>query len=431
VTPALLLGLLLAAGSSDLDAAPPPLPSPLTLARAEEIFLERGLDVLLAEAAVAGAEGDLRSAGAHPNPSIGGSLLYGFQKRDSNPPTPESWGFSAGITDTALMDLIVGKHSLRVDTAGRALAAAKQSLEDTRRNGLFLLRQAFTAGLVAERNVDLAREVLATYQEALRLSQIRYDKGDINGADLARIKTAKLGAEQALAGARRNRDVALTGLAFLFGVRGAPATFVLTGTLDFTVLPALASATPASLLALALENRADLRQAQAVRAQRESALSQAYRAVVPDVALSASYTIQTGPQGFVATPPTLQVGASLPVPLFYQQQGEIRRAGAELRAAEISEQRVRAQILSDVVNGWSAYETAKEQVERMRGELMEQATIARDLGALQYGKGAASLLEFLDVERTYIATNLEYRLELGAYWDAVYQLEQATGASFR
>ena len=48
-----------------------------------------------------------------------------------------------------------------------------------------------------------------------------------------------------------------------------------------------------------------------------------------------------------------------------------------------------------------------------------------------YRKGAASLLDFLDAERTYIATNLEYRQDLAAYWDAVYQLEQATAVKLR
>ena len=44
-----------------------------------------------------------------------------------------------------------------------------------------------------------------------------------------------------------------------------------------------------------------------------------------------------------------------------------------------------------------------------------------------YRKGAASLLEFLDAERTYIATNLEYLTDLTQYWTALFQLEQAVG----
>jgi cobalt-zinc-cadmium efflux system outer membrane protein len=46
---------------------------------------------------------------------------------------------------------------------------------------------------------------------------------------------------------------------------------------------------------------------------------------------------------------------------------------------------------------------------------------------IQYQKGAASLLEYLDAQRTYIAVNLESLQDLAGYWTAVFKLEQALG----
>ena len=46
-------------------------------------------------------------------------------------------------------------------------------------------------------------------------------------------------------------------------------------------------------------------------------------------------------------------------------------------------------------------------------------------------KGAATLMDFLDAERTYIATNVEYFQDLTAYWTAIFQLEQAVGVELR
>ena len=51
----------------------------------------------------------------------------------------------------------------------------------------------------------------------------------------------------------------------------------------------------------------------------------------------------------------------------------------------------------------------------------------RDLVEVQYQKGAASLLEYLDAERTYIGTMVEYLNDLASYWVSVFQLEQAVG----
>ena len=51
--------------------------------------------------------------------------------------------------------------------------------------------------------------------------------------------------------------------------------------------------------------------------------------------------------------------------------------------------------------------------------------------SLQYQKGAASLLEYLDANRTFIATMVEYLQDLTNYWTAVYQLEAAIGMELR
>ena len=40
-------------------------------------------------------------------------------------------------------------------------------------------------------------------------------------------------------------------------------------------------------------------------------------------------------------------------------------------------------------------------------------------------------MDFLDAQRTYIATNVEYLQDLTNYWTAVFQLEQAVGMELR
>ena len=40
-------------------------------------------------------------------------------------------------------------------------------------------------------------------------------------------------------------------------------------------------------------------------------------------------------------------------------------------------------------------------------------------------------MDFLDAQRTYIATNREYLQDLSGYWTAIYQLEQAIGTELQ
>jgi cobalt-zinc-cadmium efflux system outer membrane protein len=67
----------------------------------------------------------------------------------------------------------------------------------------------------------------------------------------------------------------------------------------------------------------------------------------------------------------------------------------------------------------------------MQRQMLERAKTARDLVQIQYEKGASSLLELLEAERTYIATHAEYVQDLSIYWTAVAQLEQAVGKELR
>jgi len=425
-----LLSLLLCASSA--SEAPEPgeaeVPNPLSLAQAEEIFLAHGLDLLIAEAAVAGAEGDRQSAGALPNPVVNGGVLYSFPLATTvQGSAPGVLGWTVGLSDSALIEnLVAGKVSLRIEGAAKALAAARLSRADLARGELLQLRQAYFTALQAVQNVTLAEDVHQSFLKTRTLNQIRFDKGDISQVDLSRIIVGELESEQALAQAHNAFEQARATLAFLLGVRDQVARFELSGSLDFRRIATLDQSTPASLLALAVDHRPDLQAAAAVREQRQAILSQARRQQVPDISLQASYTSQWANEN-VITPPTIQIGLSSPLPVFYQQQGEIRRAVADLTAAGRQEAKAKAQVVLDVAQAHAAYRSATELVERMEGQLLAQAKLARDLSQLMYQKGAASLLEYLDAQRTYIAINLEYHQDLAAYWTAVYQLEAATG----
>jgi len=58
---------------------------------------------------------------------------------------------------------------------------------------------------------------------------------------------------------------------------------------------------------------------------------------------------------------------------------------------------------------------------------VEQATKSRDISEYAYKRGAASLLDYLDAERTYRANQLAYRQALASYMTTLEQTRQAVG----
>jgi cobalt-zinc-cadmium efflux system outer membrane protein len=85
-------------------------------------------------------------------------------------------------------------------------------------------------------------------------------------------------------------------------------------------------------------------------------------------------------------------------------------------------------VLSDVANAYEALKSNDEIVQLYTSGYLKQAQDSRDISQYAYGRGAASLLDFLDAERSYRSTQLAYRQALAAYMIALEQLKEAVGA---
>jgi cobalt-zinc-cadmium efflux system outer membrane protein len=188
------------------------------------------------------------------------------------------------------------------------------------------------------------------------------------------------------------------------------------------------------LLHDAITTRPDLKGIALQRERSAAALRLAKRVRIPDLALQVGVSVAGvggGQDSGSTVPPTLLVGVSGSIPVFYQQQGEIKKAQADVSTQSLQEAKLEAQVASDVDVAFTNFTATSELVQRMDNRLLDRAKRARDLVAVQYQKGAASLLEYLDAQRTYISTNVEYIQDLTNYWIAVYQMEQAVGRELR
>ena len=419
--------------SSAAHAAPPSsaLPERLGLEDALRIFRARGLDLLIAEAAVHAAEGDLKAAGAVPNPSWQLYGSYTFVSSGPQPTTP--WGTTAGLGDSAAIeDSLSGKRGLRLQVARAALSAARQNRADAQRTIEFQVKQQYIQAVLARDTLDFALEVQKSLSQTWELAHLKYQAGSISEADEAKVETARLEAEQGVDSATQALRLAKLGLAFLLGVRGPVPEFHVNQDLPkYRVPPAITSASRESLIAEAFATRPDLRALGYQMERADASLRLARRLRFPDLSLNVAYQQQAGTDHNAAQPPTFTFGVEGTLPLFYLQKGEIVRAEADVRTQDLGHQKAEAQVVSDVETAWTNLAASRKLVERMESRLLDRAGRARDLIQMQYQKGAASLLEFLDAQRQWIATNVEYLQDLANYWTAVFQLEQAVGRELR
>jgi cobalt-zinc-cadmium efflux system outer membrane protein len=80
-----------------------------------------------------------------------------------------------------------------------------------------------------------------------------------------------------------------------------------------------------------------------------------------------------------------------------------------------------------VENSYESLRTNDEVLQLYQSGYLKEAEDSRDISQYAYQRGAASLLDFLDAERSYRAIELAYRQALASYMTSLEQLRQAVG----
>ena len=85
------------------------------------------------------------------------------------------------------------------------------------------------------------------------------------------------------------------------------------------------------------------------------------------------------------------------------------------------------QVMTDVRDAFEGLRANDKIVGLFRSGYLDEAKESRDINEYAYRHGAASLLDFLDAERSFRATQLSYRQALASYLLALEQLREAVG----
>jgi cobalt-zinc-cadmium efflux system outer membrane protein len=309
-----------------------------------------------------------------------------------------------------------GKRQRRLESARAATRVTGHELDDVRRQVIFQVKKAFTDALVAREGVGLADQNLHTLDDLERIQRFRAEKGDISDLELLRIQVQRFTFERDAADARQALQVARIALRAAIDPTRVAEDFEVSGELvDRAVAPGATE-----LYRRALDNRPDLRAAEAARAKARPDVSLARANSWSDVTPQIEYQ-RIGPDN------TVGFGISVPLRLFDRNQGEIARTRAETRRVDAAREALASQILSEVDTALAGLRAERGKLDLLRDVYLPKARQARDTVEFAYRRGGVSVLDYLDAQRTYRDTTAELLRALGSYWTAYYQLEAAVG----
>jgi outer membrane protein, heavy metal efflux system len=308
------------------------------------------------------------------------------------------------------------KRQHRLQAARDQTAVTRAQVADAERTLAFNVGQQFVSVLLAESTLQFALEDLKGFQQTVDISQMQFKAGFIGEGDYLKIKLQLLQFQTDVSSARLAKVEALTGLRGMLGYDTVPAEFDVIGDLAYQPLQVKLE----DLQVRALRERPDFHAAELgiTAAQSQILLAKANAKV--DVNGTYDFSHVSGQS-------TASIFANFELPIFNRNQGEIARTNYALTQAKEQEQSASDSVLSDVGNAYEAVKSNDEVVQLYASGYLKQAQDSRDISEYAYKRGAASLLDFLDAERSYRSTQLAYRQALASYMTALEQLKEALG----
>ncbi len=308
------------------------------------------------------------------------------------------------------------KRAARVEAAKDQTTVTRSQVYDNERSLTFNVAQQFINVLLAMSQLDFAKQDLDSFQKTVDISQSQYKAGAISEGDYLKIHLQLLQFQQDVSSAQLSLVQARAGLRQYLGYDTLPENFEVAGELAYAPL----HLNQQDLELLALQHRPDLLAAKQGVTAANSQYNLAKANGKRDLTTAFTYT-------HVSALNLAGFTASIEIPIWDKNQGEIARTHYAIGGAQESEKAAEDAVMNDVENAYGGFQSADEVARLYESGYMKEAQDSRDISEYAYRRGAASLLDFLDAERSYRATALAYRQALANDMLAVEQLKESTG----
>jgi len=331
--------------------------------------------------------------------------------------------------------------SYEVDLFGRLSDASRAAQLDADgqmaayRSVLLVLQadvaQQYFAIRSLDSELDVLQKTIGLRQEALHLTQRRYEAGDTSELDVAQASTELANTQAEAEGVQRSRSLRDHALAVLLGK--APAQF----TLPPALLAAATISVPPGLPSELLQRRPDIAQAQRQMAAASARIGAAKAAFFPSLVLTGSggYAsdelrdlFRWSSRSWLLGP---FLGTALNMPLLDGGRNKANLAFADADYQALASN-YRQQVLigfQDVEDSLSVLRTLDQQV-RFENDAVQSAGKATHLAQARYRNGSASYLEVIDAQRSSLAAQRAQTQILGQRAGASVGLIRALGGAW-
>lgn len=341
------------------------------------------------------AETEVISAKLRPNLTFSNETVFvatssefeNNTKWNNSPNREEMWQLSKPLQ-------IAGQRKNKIDYATKSLQLEEQNYFETERNLFSDVATKWLEVWTSHKQLEIIANAKNNIDSLLLINQARYRNQVITQTDLFRTELLAKQYKIEYKTAEQELTNDLTELKFLLGTT-TDIQIDATDEFLFSVPEHLEE-----LLQEALTNRSDIKAAKTFSEVSESNIKLQRSLAYPEPEIGLIYN----PQNSV---PHFGIAASIDLPFFDRNQGEIKKSQLEKQQAEIEVETLKKQIENEISIAYATYQVQKQNIEDYQ-ELLEQSETILNSVRYAYIKGGTTIIDFLEAQSSWLETQQEY-----------------------
>lgn len=342
-------------------------------------------------------QSDVLTAGLKYNPNLNNQTLFLLDRRQyadntyflvSGQNRQDWWQLTQQL-------YVKKQRQYKVDLAKENVILAQKNIQELKRNLTYDVANLWLDTWILREKLIILQETKANVDTLIRINENRLKNEVILPSELIRTQILSEQYQLQILTAEREFSAKSKSLAFLLGGKDSVSISEKVG-LDFENLPAGID----SLFGFANAKRADVQIGeQSLKvADSNTKLKEAMKYPQPEIG------IIINPQNTV---PYAGIFATVPIPLFDRNQGEIQRAKIEREQADLQLNTIRKQAKTEILNAYNLYQTAKQNLAKY-DEIVNKSRRVLNTVGYAYLKGNTTIIDYLDAQRTFFDTQQFY-----------------------
>ena len=360
------------------------------------------------------AQTDIITAKLRPNPILNNQTLQLMQP--SQFPANTDWYY--GQNQQVWWQLtkpfqIAGQRKYKIDVANKNVSFAEKNYTETERSLYSEVAAKWLEVWTAHKQLDIIQIAKRNIDSLVLTNQIRYKNQVITQTDLFR--TELLAKQYAIQYKTILQEVInrQNELKFLLGVQ-EDISIDIEDNFLFTMPQSIDS-----LLKQSLQNRSDIQTVKSIIDVSNSNIKLQKSLALPQPELGFIYNPQN-------TIPYFGIYATVDLPFFNRNQGEIKKSYLLKEQAEKQLFTIQSQLQTEITTAYASYQLQQQNLESF-DILLQQSQTILDNVKYAYLKGGTTIIDFLEAQRSWLETQQQYYDAMQSYRQSYIQLLYATG----